>query len=484
MGRLDDQIKIGGYRVEPVEVEAALLRHSGVREAVVVARPTREGENQLVAYVVAGPQGLTVSELRTHLEQSLPAHMIPSIFVGLERLPRRPNGKLDRNALPSQALNRLESGQPFVAPRTELEETLARTWCDVLGHTRVSVHDSFFNLGGTSLLAGRLVSRIQTTCGRHLSLATLFLHPTVARLAEILEMGESARSHRSIVEVRRGGPKPPLFFPPTMVGGAFICDAILAQLPPDQPVYAYATDVHSTEESGAQTMEAMALRCCEELSAFQPDGPVCLAGYSFGGLLAYEMARHLCAQGRPVKLLAIIDIGPGRITPRGPGGALRASRLFLRNLPRWIFHLLFHTTADEVRVRTRARLINLFKNVSMGFSRIYRSLFPVITYNIVTMNDRQVDVRSRMTDYLRALAERRHPPYTGRAVLFRARTRPLLHSHAPDLGWSELVLGGLEIVHLSGNHGTIIQEPHVHELARKFRAALDAALEGQRTIGE
>ena len=361
-----------------------------------------------------------------------------------------------------------------------MEETLARIWGDVLGDDRASVHDSFFNRGGDSLLAVRLVSEIEKTCGRRLSLETLYLHPSIARLAEVLETGKSARSPRSIVEIRRGGSKPPLYFPPTLSGGAFICNAILEQLPPDQPVYAYAIEGHSMKKPRSHTMEAMALLCCEELSAFHPDGPVCLAGYSFGGLLAYEMARHLSAQGRQVKLLAIIDVGPGdiglgRTTPLGPGGALHASWLFLRNLPRWIRHVLLHKSASQMLGRTQLRLRKLFKNLLIDSSHMHRSELPMVADDISNTTARPDDVRAQMIDYLRALAEHRYRPYPGRAVLFRARTRPLFRSHSPDIGWSKLVLGGLEIVHLSGNHETIVYEPYVHELAREFRAAMDAA---------
>jgi amino acid adenylation domain-containing protein len=200
LGRLDEQIKIRGYRIEPAEVEPVLLRHPGVREAVVVARPNSEGENQLVAYLVARSHGLTVSELRAHLAHSLPAHMIPSIYVGLERLPRRPNGKVDRRALPTHEINRLESGQPFVAPRNVIEETLARIWCVVMGLERVGIHDNFFDLGGHSLLALRLFARVEEQFHKRLPLALLFQHGTVAGIARHLSVeADNARGITVVV---------------------------------------------------------------------------------------------------------------------------------------------------------------------------------------------------------------------------------------------------------------------------------------------
>src|SRR5262249_7281574 len=195
------------------------------------------------------------------------------------------------------------------AARTPLEQALAETWAKVLGIKRAGVHDNFFHAGGNSLLALRLASEIGKTCGRQVSLATLFAHPSIAGLAGVLKTEGCPRVPRSIIELRRGGSRPPLYFPPGLLGEAFPCAAIMEQLPPDQPIY--AIEGLSRTNSWAQTLEAMALSYCEELSALHPEGPLLLAGYSFSGLLAFEMARNLSAQGRHVPLLAIIDTGPG-----------------------------------------------------------------------------------------------------------------------------------------------------------------------------
>ncbi len=475
MARFDDQVKIRGYRVEPAEVEAALMRHPGVLETAVVARQNRDGENQLVAYLVARSQRLTVSDLRAHLAQSLPAQLIPSIYVGLERLPRRPNGKMDRHALPSHELNRLESGQPYAAPRTSMQETLARAWGEVLGDERPSIHVSFFNLGGDSLLAIRLVSEIEKRCGQRVSLATLLAHPSIARLAEILETDQNPRSPSPIVEVRQGGSKPPLYFPPTMFDDAFNCEALLEYLPTDQPVYVMGGN--PTTKPGARSMEAIAFSCCDELCAFQPDGPINLAGHSFSGMLAYEIARELTARGRQVKLLAIIDVGPCPILPRGPIDAFNACWLFLQNLPGWIGDVLLHLPEKGRLGRTLRSTRKLFKRLSIDLGHFHRYQPQFVADDVFDTNHWRDDLRARVTDNLRAMADFRCRPYPGRAVLFRARTRPLFKCGSHDLGWGKLVLGGLDIVHISGNHHSILRQPYVHALARELQAALDAARE-------
>ena len=471
-GRLDDQVKIGGYRIEPAEVEAALVRHRGVLEAAVIARPGFDGDNRLVAYLATRSRGLTVGELRAHLQSGLPAHMIPSIFIELDRLPRRPNGKLDRDALPSPEYGRLGTGEPFAAPRTATEATLARIWADVLGVERVSIHDGFFDLGGTSLKATRLLAAIEGACGRRLSPAALYLHATIARLADLLGADETIAAADSIVAVRRGGSRTPLYFTRTMFGGAFICDPILKALPPDQPIYVFAYEDQPSGKRRGQTLEATARSYCDELIAYQPDGPVCLAGYSFGGVLAYEMARQLTARGRHVELLAVLDIGPDR-KPRGPMGMILACWLFLRNLARWIAHVPSRWSARDLSGILRKRLRGFFEFLPTHRGLVTRTA-PEPSAGSNPVPD---DVRV-LSEYLGVLREHRHTRYPGPVVLFRAQVRPLFHSHSPDLGWGDQISGKLEIIPLPGDHHTILREPYVYDLARAFRATLDAAVGG------
>ena len=187
LGRRDFQVKIRGYRIEPGEIEAALLELGGIREAVVVARADRPGESRLVAYVVPGPGPVPmVSALRSGLQAKLPEYMLPATFVLLEALPRTPNGKLDRQALPEPGRGRPELEQDFVAPRTPLERRLAAIWAELLRLERVGVEDKFPALGGDSLIATRIVSRIRESLKIELPLRSLFDAPTVAAQAAVV----------------------------------------------------------------------------------------------------------------------------------------------------------------------------------------------------------------------------------------------------------------------------------------------------------
>jgi amino acid adenylation domain-containing protein len=183
LGRIDHQVKIRGHRIELGEVEAALLGHPGVAQAVAIVREDEPGDKRLVAYVVAaGDEAPDVGGLRAHLKQSLPDYMIPQAIVGLEALPLTPNGKIDRKALP------VPEGRPegldYVAPRTPVEETLAGIWAEVLKIDRVGVHDNFFELGGHSLLATRVTALVRERLGVELPIRALFEQPTLAMQAE------------------------------------------------------------------------------------------------------------------------------------------------------------------------------------------------------------------------------------------------------------------------------------------------------------
>jgi myxalamid-type polyketide synthase MxaB len=187
LGRIDHQVKVRGFRIEPGEIESILRRHPGVHEAAVVARGDGPDPKQLVAYVV--PNGGTraeLSELRSYLKTRLPEYMIPSSFVEMESLPLTANKKLDRKALPSPDRSRPEFEAAFVAPRTELEKRLARIWSEVLGVERLGIHDSFFDLGGHSLLATVMISRLKEELRVEVELNALFETPTVAGLSDAL----------------------------------------------------------------------------------------------------------------------------------------------------------------------------------------------------------------------------------------------------------------------------------------------------------
>jgi amino acid adenylation domain-containing protein len=248
LGRLDAQVKVRGFRIEPGEIEAALGAHPAVRECAIVVSGDDPAERQIVAYVAGADGRARRGELRDHLKARLPDHMIPTAFVALDALPRTPNGKVDRRALASAGAAG-PAPTAYVAPSTPLQEVIARIWAEVLGRERIGIHDDFFALGGHSLLATRIVARVAAALRTELPLRALFEAPTVAELAERAEAVRRTTPETdapSIVPAPRGGELPLSFAQELM--------SFLTALSPDRSLYNISRAVRLT---GALNVRAL-----------------------------------------------------------------------------------------------------------------------------------------------------------------------------------------------------------------------------------
>ena len=195
VGRIDNQVKVRGFRIELGEIENILVRHPGIRQAAVLAREDNPEDKRLVAYIVPRPKlDLTTDRLRSYLKDQLPEYMIPSAFVLLGDLPLTPNGKIDRKALLIPDQKRLAIVGSYQSPRTIMEQALASIWAEVLGMEKVGIHDNFFDLGGHSLVAVRLVNLIKRKIGRTVRIANIYQAPTVERMASILRRSRSSHA--------------------------------------------------------------------------------------------------------------------------------------------------------------------------------------------------------------------------------------------------------------------------------------------------
>jgi aryl carrier-like protein len=193
LGRADQQVKIRGFRIELLEVESVLARHGDVRECAVLVREDTPGQKRLVAYVLrAAERAVSAEELRRFVSAELPQYMVPSAFVLLSQWPLTINGKVDRALLPRP--EEVEDPSVRVAPRSPLEAELARMWLELLQVEELGVHDDFFSLGGSSLHAAQLASRIRDAYGVQLPLRELMLRPTIAALAELVTFSLASAS--------------------------------------------------------------------------------------------------------------------------------------------------------------------------------------------------------------------------------------------------------------------------------------------------
>ncbi|HYH80107.1 MAG TPA: thioesterase domain-containing protein, partial [Longimicrobium sp.] len=303
LGRTDFQVKIRGFRVEPGEVEAQLAAHPAVRAAVVAAREDAPGDRRLVAYYLAD-EAVDADTLRAHLARRVPGHMLPAAYVRLDALPLTPNGKVDRKALPApDDADRARRG--YEAPVGETEIALAEIWAEVLGTERVGRQDNFFELGGHSLLAVQVVSRAGRALGVDVALASIFSHPTVESLAAKVRGVETRGRDDRAIAIRPDGVEAPLFLVHEGSGSVAYAQVLHPHLDPAIPVYALPAASASHPPLG--TVEEMAARLLERVREVQPEGPYRLAGWSFGGTLAYEMAAQLAARDEAVEFVGMID---------------------------------------------------------------------------------------------------------------------------------------------------------------------------------
>ncbi|MDD1633793.1 MAG: AMP-binding protein, partial [Methylococcaceae bacterium] len=307
LGRVDNQVKIRGFRIELGEIETVLRRHPAVREAVVLAREDTPGEKRLVAYLVAE---CAADEVRRFLKDTLPAYMVPAAILLLDALPVTPGGKLDRRALPAPDRFRPELERAFVAPRDDLEVQLAHIWEEVLGVRPVGVKDNFFELGGHSLLAVRLFALIQKRLGRQLPLTAVFQGATVETLAEVLRQPGAPGPRSSLVAIQPGGGRRPLFLVHPAGGHVFPYVRLAHCLGREQPCYGLQARGLEDGQDPHTRIEDMAAYYIQGLQTVQPTGPYLLGGWSMGGVVAFEMAQQLHAEGQQVALLALLD---GRI---------------------------------------------------------------------------------------------------------------------------------------------------------------------------
>lgn len=304
LGRKDGRVKIRGFGVDLVEVERTLLAVDGVSEGAVVV-DEGGGENQLSAYYV-GDAGLGPSQMRRLFLEAVPDYMVPASFVGLDQLPLTPRGKIDRAALVALEIDTPSSSQQYVAPASELEEQLHDLWCDNLGVERVSVVDSFFDLGGTSIAAYQLVGDIYRELRVDLPATSLLEAPTIRAQARLIAAG-GPTSRRGVVPIRATGDKTPLFGVPGGGGGVLYLQRLAGFIDEDRPIYALPRDMSTADTPEYLTVEEMAAVYVVEMRSVQASGPYLLLGSCFGGQVAHEMARMLHEDGERVDLLIAVD---------------------------------------------------------------------------------------------------------------------------------------------------------------------------------
>ncbi|UOR05309.1 amino acid adenylation domain-containing protein [Hymenobacter aerilatus] len=461
LGRLDQQVKIRGYRIELGEIEQLLLSCPDVQAAAIVAQGARPGDERLVAYVVpkgaADSRRASAAQLATWkqlLATRLPAYMVPDAYVTLPALPLTLNSKVDRKAL-AQFAPEMPYLPVSTAPRTAMEKRIADIWQTCLGLEQVDIFADFFALGGHSLLAVRVMAAIEKETGQRLPLATLFEHSTVEKLARLLEYDSQFITWDSLVPIKSQGSKTPLY----LVHGAglnvLLYQAMSRYMDPEQPIYGLQACGLNGADKPLETIEEIAAHYIKCIEKTNPNGPYALAGYSFGGIIAYEMARQLLACGKEVRFLGLFDTyaHEGEVPASQTGRAVRNLKLFAM---KWLYFLV------------------LLKN----------SPRPTIRYKMMSLHNswqRLTKRKEEETKEAAAVGRANDKAYYAYKLLpenikidlFRVKEKTHYMEDFEFLGWKPYAQQGIRIHEVESDHNYLFSPPHDKTLAATLQAALD-----------
>jgi amino acid adenylation domain-containing protein len=452
LGRIDHQVKLRGFRIEMGEIESVLASHPAVRQSVVMLREDIPGDKRLVAYVTsAGEQNVEAEELRLWLKEKLPEFMVPANIVALESLPLTMNGKIDRRALPSPQRESRDQSR-IVAPRNETEALLVSVFQSILGVEVVGITDDFFDLGGHSLMAARLVSEVQTITGKHLPLSALFHGATPEFLALVLQKGVELHSEPIAMAIQPGNGAPAFFcvVPPGENAVGYV--KLARHAGAGYPFYRLQGSGRGIGDRpySASEIQALANRYVEAMRAVQPSGPYYFGGMCYGAHIACRMARTLNQQGERVGMLAVFDTWVLENTQK---------RIL------WYVHYYSQRLHAFVHLSGRERMRAAFKAFRSAVSRARggeRSIWSQAYWPGDSFEQ---------------------PTFSGKVALFKRPKQPFYYVDDPEMGWGRRALSGVDVQVLPIDHEEMLHEPYVRILARRLADRLqnyfEAAGEGQ-----
>ena len=446
IGRSDSQVKVRGFRIELGEIEKALDDLSSIKDRVVICRTDRPNEKELVAYIVPsqfGDENATITDLsdhdalsgqaREHMSSKLPAHMIPMAFVVMEELPLTANGKVNKRVLPPPTRKTNAMKAQYVAPRDNLEQIIAGIWSDLLDVDRVGVRDNFFELGGHSLIGIQLFAAIKNQLGKELPLKTLFAAHTVAAQARMIKDQGWSNSWQNLSAIQPEGSKTPFFAVHVDEANYFIPKAWGT----DQPFYAFFHQGEDGHRILHTEVKDIARHFIQELRQVRPHGPYLLGGYSFGGIIAFEMAQQLSAIGESVPLLALFD------------------------------------TYDPVQY------IKVMKQESKFYDVIKKPIMRAIASYFLKRN-KPIPGKLRhfyiIDTYDEAIRKYEPRSYKGSITVLKTKSSAG-EDHLGWKSWSDQV----DVKLLPGNHYSIVKEPHVYDLAKALYSSIEKVVKNVGT---
>jgi amino acid adenylation domain-containing protein len=463
LGRMDRQVKVRGYRIDLGEIESALKSHPGVKDAIAISA---ESDNaRLVAYIIPRPDSIpTGGVLKEYLRHKLPDYMLPTAFIFISDFPLTLSGKIDRGTLPLPEVVLNPERAAFRAPHTNLEQQLVKIWGSVLGVGQIGLDDDFFDLGGHSLAALRLVNVIRDQLGVAIPLEVIFQAPSVAGQAQWIQVGGREISWSPLVEVQPEGQKQPFFCVSPSVIDVVTYSNLAKYLDPEQPFYAlYVRKNRPPGEKVDEVVDELD-RFIQEIRRIQPQGPYLLGGYSAGGKLAIETARRLNDRGEKVDQVVLFDsFAPGypRMLPFVSPRIFRALRV-LRRIESyfWKFWVLDWRGKWDL---ASARHGPLLERLKVWFTNRYHELkrpIPPDPFGRLTSSE------VKKSQLVKA--------YSGDITLIRASQGLLGVKPDHSLGWDKWCHGKLQVIITPGDHEAILFGPRLPVVAKILQRCLDS----------
>lgn len=477
IGRKDFQVKIRGYRVELGEIEDAIANLDGIEDVAVIAKADQNENLYLVAFVrldrsmiqddgraiAASPE--SVKEWNTALQNFLSAYMLPAEYFVLDKFPLTTSGKIDRQALAQMETIAYEETAFITVARTPEEKLIAEIWENALNVPSIDVTKDFFELGGHSMIAVQVMSQLEKRTNIKLPISVLFEYPTIQGLANYVKEKGGKNPWNSLVSIKPSGSKTPLYI--VHGGGMNVTPfyAIAKHLDPEQPLYGLQAYGLNGKDEPLTTIEAIAAQYVSEVLRQNPDGPYALAGYSLGGLIAFEMAHQLKRQGKQIKALVMFDTYAIR-SDHNNSAALRAINLVRREVGKRIFDLemLFFNPRLLKRVkkesfRTKANKIRNKLHKRENESEIMRIINKLKKIHIEAGNNYDIS------------------KYDGEIYLFRAKIRTSYERDHKYFGWKPFVKK-VNVIEMEGEHTTMFDPPNEKNFVKILQKILDDSPEG------
>jgi amino acid adenylation domain-containing protein len=472
LNRFDHQVKVRGYRIELGEIETALNNCKEIQQSVVLTHPDSSGQNMLVTWFKPTSTEFSdediISRCKNSIVKQLPDYMVPAVWISMKEFPLTPNGKIDRKALPQPGQTKIERNFLEEETTTPLQKSIINLWEEVLQIPNIRLDDDFFQLGGHSILAVKIMVELEKLTSKKLPLAVLFTSPTIRELSALYEQHEDEKVWNPIVPLREGGINKALFFAHGISGNVFKYHGLGQRLTGSQPSYGLQAYGLNGKDTPFHDMKSMAAYHIKAIRAVQPEGPYYLAGGSFGGYLAYEMAVQLKEAGQDIGFLCLFDIDAAKkkeFLPTGMKQIVDVQLLAERFMKRAVE--LAKADKEERKSYFEARKKQQERNNDIE-SWLEK-------YKVTEM------IGAESAAYFRRVEEACHDAlmsykireYDGDILLVRAKDNFFNNEYDTDLGWSHYVKGKVEVLFAPGDHNSIFWPPNVEFLAEKIGDELE-----------